>query len=95
MKLTKRQLSCELHVDDTTIYLWVYKRVRPSLARIPRNIELLGCDPFEAEAGSLAEKIKDYWRQHGNSQKKFSEYLGVDQSTLASWERGLYQPTRK
>jgi transcriptional regulator with XRE-family HTH domain len=95
LKLTKRQLSLNFHVDDTTIYLWEHNKVRPSITQIPKIIEFLGHDPFEANAGSLAEQIKNYRRLHGLSQKNFSEILGVDQSTLASWERRIHQPTRK
>lgn len=95
MDLTKRQLSLNLNVSDVTIYLWEKNKVQPSLAQIPKIIEFLGHDPFEAEARSLAEQIKNYRRLHGLSQKKFSQILGVDQSTLASWERRIHQPTRK
>ena len=95
MKLTKAQLSLNLNVSDITIYLWEHNRVQPSFAQIPKIIEFLGHDPFEAEVGNLAEKLKNYRRVHGLSQKVFSEMLGVDQSTLSSWERGIHQPTRK
>jgi len=95
LKLTKRQLSLIFHVDDTTIYLWEHNKVEPSLAQIPKIIEFLGHDPFVIEAGSLAAKLKSYRRTNGLTQKKFSELLGVHQSTLASWERGLHLPTKK
>jgi transcriptional regulator with XRE-family HTH domain len=95
LNLTKRRLSLNLNVSDITIYLWQHNKVKPSLAHIPKIIEFLGRDPFEAEVGNLAEKLKNYRRVHGLSQKVFSEMLGVDQSTLASWERGIHQPTRK
>jgi DNA-binding transcriptional regulator YiaG len=64
------------------------------LAQIPKIIEFLGRDPFEKNAENLAEKIKEYRRIHGLSQKKLAEQIGVDQSTLQGWERGEHQPTR-
>ena len=95
LKLTKRQLSLKFHVDDTTVYLWEKNRVKPSLAQIPKIIEFLGYDPFEKETENLGAKIQDYRRVHGLSQKKLAEQLGVDQTTLAGWERGEHKPSKK
>jgi DNA-binding XRE family transcriptional regulator len=69
LKLTKAQLSLNLNVSDITIYLWEKNKVQPSLAQIPKVIEFLGRDPFETSAGNLADKIKNYRRLHGLSQK--------------------------
>ena len=95
MKLTKRELSLRFNVDDVTIYLWEKNRVEPSLAQIPKIIEFLGRDPFEKEAENLGDRIREYRRVHGLTQKKFADQLGIDQTTLASWERGEHRPTKK
>jgi transcriptional regulator with XRE-family HTH domain len=94
LKLTKRQLSLKLDVSDVTIYLWEKNRVQPSLAQIPKIIEFLGYDPFEPLSESLSEKIKAYGPVHGLSQKNLAEQLGVDQTTLAGWERGEHTPIK-
>jgi DNA-binding XRE family transcriptional regulator len=60
LKLTKRQLSLKLHVDDTTIFLWGRNKVRPSLIQIPKIIEFLGKDPFEKKSENLSDKINPY-----------------------------------
>jgi len=95
LKLTKRQLSIKFHVDDTTIYLWEHNKVQPSLAQIPKIIEFLRHDPFEKEAENLRDRIREYRRVHGLSQKKLAEQLGIDQTTLAGWESGEHRPTKK
>ena len=69
--------------------------MKPSLARIPKIIEFLGRNPFEKKTENLGERIREYRRTHGLSQKKLAEQLGVDQSTLAGWESGEHQPTKK
>ncbi len=94
MKLTKRQLSLKLNVSDVTIYLWEKNRVKPSLAQIPKIIEFLSRDPFEKKTENLADRIREYRRIHGLTQKKLAERLGVDQTTLAGWERGEHKPTK-
>ena len=95
MKLTKRQLSLKLNVSDITIYLWEKNRVKPSLAYIPKIIEFLGRDPFEKETEYLGDRIREYRRVHGLTQKKLAEQLGVDQTTLAGWERREHKPSKR
>jgi len=75
-----------------TIYLWEKNRVKPSLAQIPKIIEFLGRDPFEKTTENLGEKILEYRRVHGLTQKILSEQLGIDPTTLAGWERGKHAP---
>jgi transcriptional regulator with XRE-family HTH domain len=94
LKLTKRQLSLKLNVDDVTIYLWEKNRVKPSLAQIPKIIEFLGHDPFERAAENLGYRLREYRRIHGLSQKKLAEQLEIDQSTLAGWERREHKPSK-
>jgi len=65
------------------------------LAQIPKIIEFLGRDPFEKEADNLGDKIREYRRIHGLTQKKLAEQLGVDQTTLAGWERGEHTPLKQ
>jgi len=95
LKLTKRQLSLKLNVSDITIYLWEKNKVQPSLAQIPKIIEFLGRDPFEKKIENWGDKIREYRRVHGLTQKKLAEQLGVDSSILASWEKDEHQPTKK
>jgi transcriptional regulator with XRE-family HTH domain len=78
LKLTKRQLSRRFNVDDITIYLWEKNQVKPFLAQIPKIIEFLGRGPFEKEMDNLGEKIREYRRVHGLTQKKLAEQMGVD-----------------
>ena len=95
MKLTKFQLSLKLNVSDLTIYLWEKNRVKPSLAQIPKIIEFLGRDPFEKKTENLGDRIREYRRIHGLTQKRLAEQIGVDQTTLAGWERGQHRPAKR
>lgn len=94
LRLTKRQLSLNLNVSDITIYLWEKNKVQPSVVQIPKIIEFLGRDPFKKETENFGERIREYRRIHGISQKKLAYQLGVDQTTLAGWERGKHKPTK-
>jgi transcriptional regulator with XRE-family HTH domain len=95
LKLTKRQLSLKFNVSDVTIYLWEKNRVKPSLTQIPKIIEFLGRDPFSKTAENIGDKIREYRRVRGLTQKKLAAQLGVDQTTLAGWESGEHRPTKR
>lgn len=95
MKLTKRQLSIKLNVDDVTIYLWEKNKANPSLAQIPKIIEFLGHDPFEKETENLGERIREYRRVHGFSQKKLARLVGINPTTIGAWEKGEHQPIKR
>jgi len=95
LKLTKRQLSLNLNVSDITLYLWERNKVQPSLAQIPKIIAFLGWDPFEKKTENLGDKIREYRRVYGLTQKKLAEPLGVDQTTLAGWKKGKHQPMKR
>jgi transcriptional regulator with XRE-family HTH domain len=95
LKLTKRQLSLNLNVSDITIYLWEKNRVKPSLAQIPKIIEFLGRDPFEKEAENLGDRIREYRRVQGLSQKKLAQLLKIDESTIGNWEKDENLPLKR
>ena len=64
---------------------------KPSLTPIPELIEFIGPDPFVKETENLVEKIREYRRIHGLTEKELAEQLGVDQTTLAGWEIGEHK----
>jgi transcriptional regulator with XRE-family HTH domain len=95
LKLSKAQLSFKLNVSDITIYLWEKNKIRPSLAQIPKIIEFLGRDPFGVETTNLGERIREYRRVRGLSQRELATRLGIDTTTLGSWERGEHRPAKR
>ena len=94
LNLTKKQLSLNLHVDDTTIYLWEKNKIRPSPSQIPKIIEFLEHDLFEKNVEKIGDKIREYRRVHGLTQRKLAEQLGIDKTTVGYLERGEHQPTK-
>jgi transcriptional regulator with XRE-family HTH domain len=95
LKLTKRQLSLRFNVSDITIYLWERNKVRPSLAQIPKIIEFLGRDPFEKKTENLRDRIREYRRVQGLSQKKLAQLLKINESTIGNWEKDENLPLKR
>jgi transcriptional regulator with XRE-family HTH domain len=95
LKLTQKDVAEKLGVDKTTVQFWENNRVKPSLRLIPKIIEFLGYDPYETIPMSLGEEIITFRRRHGFSQKKLAHLLGIDLTTICSWERGKNQPSKR
>lgn len=53
----------------------------------------LGRDPSEKNPENLGDKIRDFRRARGLSQKKFAERIRIDQSTLTGWEK--HRPSKR
>ena len=69
--------------------------MKPSLAQIPKIIEFLGRDPFEKEAENLGDRIREYRRVQGLSQKKLAQLLKIDESTIGNWEKDENLPLKR
>lgn len=41
----------------------------------------------------INEKIKELRTEKGLTQKELSKALGIGQSTISEWEKGIYEPT--
>jgi DNA-binding XRE family transcriptional regulator len=85
-----------LGVDETTIHNWEDKGVTPALRFIPCIVDFLGYDPTDNGAqDSISEHVRVHRRRLGLSQKRLAALIGIDQSTIAGWERREHLPTRK
>ena len=69
-------------------------RSSPALRFIPRIIEFLGYTPDDTKPQSPGQKIAAFRRLRGLTQKELARRLGVDPSTVASWERSEHRPSR-
>lgn len=88
LKILQKEVAINVGVDETTIWFWENNRAEPSISYIPKIIEFLGYIPFETTFNSLGEKIIAFRRIHGLTQKKLASLIGIDSTTIGSWERG-------
>jgi DNA-binding XRE family transcriptional regulator len=64
----------------------------PKTRFIPKIYDFLGYAPYQATP-LLCQKIR-LWRESlGLSQEQLAKQAGVDESSLATWERGSTKPT--
>ena len=92
--LLQEEAAEQIGVDKTTIYNWENNRATPATCHIPKIIGLLGYVPFDRPS-SLPQRLALARRLRGLSRRKFAKVLGVDEGTLARWERGVRRPSEK
>ena len=92
LQLTIQQLARLLKVTEEAVVYWEYNRGQPKVYNYPKLIEVLGFLPFDIDTSTLGGKIIAYRYTKGLSRKKFSQLLGVDESTLRNWEGNKHIP---
>ena len=95
LKLLQRQVALTLGVEEATIWNWENNYSSPKLHYIPRIIQFLGYVPFNNQAKTLGERIVNYRRLSGITQKELAKSLGVAPTTLARWERNKGKPNKR
>jgi transcriptional regulator with XRE-family HTH domain len=93
--LLQRGVALILGVEEATIWNWEKNYSSPKLHYIPRIIKFLGYVPIKVESKTLGERIVNYRRLSGITQKGLAKSLGVDPSTLGRWERDKGRPLKR
>ncbi len=94
LKLLQRQAAERIGVDKTSFRNWETNRSKPQVKYMPAIIRFLGYNPLPPSNG-WADRLVQARTALGMSQKEAARQVGVDQCTLARWERGEREPTGK
>jgi transcriptional regulator with XRE-family HTH domain len=95
LALTQKDVADRLDADESSVWNWEKSRSSPALRFMPRIIAFLGYQPDDTKPEGLGQKTVAFRRLRGLTQKELARRLGVDPSTVASWERGEHQPSRR
>ena len=84
-------------VTESAVTNWEKNRVAPYFIFLPKIVAFLGYTPapFDTIPDNIVERMKLYRLTHGLCQEKFAKLVGVDETTIASWERGGHKPSEK
>ena len=91
LKLLQRQVGQRIGGSVSDVWNWENNRVSPAVKFIPAMIAFLGYNPLPQPA-DLSDRLVWFRQSKGWTQKAFAKVLGVDQTTLARWERGERAP---
>jgi len=87
LKLLQSEVAKQLGVKTDTILNWEHNRTAPTLRHIPKVIAFLGCNPTIEDPKTLGEKVLQYRKSHGLSQKQLAKRIRIDPTTLSRLER--------
>jgi transcriptional regulator with XRE-family HTH domain len=91
LKLLQRQVAEKLGVDKSSLANWENSRTKPGVEYMPAIIRFLGYNTLPP-GDSWSERLIQGRTALGLSQKESAKRIGIDQSTLARWERDERQP---
>ena len=89
--LLQKELAERIGVSESTICNWEKGYTASDVHLLPRIWKVVG-EPAQPPVGTLREALIDYRRRLGLSQRGLAASIGVDPSTVASWERGEHEP---
>jgi DNA-binding transcriptional regulator YiaG len=93
--ISQGAVARQLGVSEDCVCYWEQNRNQPRLYQYPAIIKFLGYYPFDHETETFGGKIKRYKHEHGLSNEKLAKLLGVDETTIANWERNKRKPSNK
>jgi DNA-binding XRE family transcriptional regulator len=91
LSLLQKEAAEQIGVDTASIGNWESNVVQPMVHCLPGIIAFLGHNPLP-EAADLIGKMKRLRCTLGLSQEQVAQKLGIDESTIAGWERGENTP---
>lgn len=89
--LLQREAAERIGCDKMTMVNWERGHTRPQVARMAQIVAFLGFNPIDAGT-TLGEHLVNFRKGRGMTQEAFAAQIGVNQSTLAKWERGEREP---
>jgi transcriptional regulator with XRE-family HTH domain len=94
LKMLQKELADRFGTTVCTVRNWEKNRSNPSLPFIPKVIKFLGYVPYDTSNQDFGKKIATSRRLLGLSQKDLARLIGVDPSTIRSWEKGKHKPSK-
>lgn len=89
--LRQKDVARRLGVDTGSVWGWERNVRAPYVYHVPAIVAFLGYAPYDP-AWSLPERLRKAGEAVGLSQKTLAQALGVDEGTVARWERGRRSP---
>jgi DNA-binding XRE family transcriptional regulator len=91
--MLQREVASQIGVHKDSIYNWEMNRTAPEVCLTPHIIDFLGYAPYNP-GWSFGEWLRAIRSTLGLSQEQLARKAGLDESTIAKWEREEHKPAR-
>ena len=91
----QKKVAQLLGVCVDTIVGWEMRGTVPTIGQIPKIIDIIGYLPIDVDISTLGGRIKYYRYFNGVSQEELAKKLGVNESTIFHYEKGVHRPQTK
>lgn len=95
MGLLQKDASKMMDVCTASIVGWENKSSTPEISLIPKIIKFLGYIPFNQDCKTIKDKLILYRKITGMNHRKLAALIGIDPSTIATWEKEEHKPTKR
>lgn len=92
--MLQNEVAQILNTNEQNITNWETNSHEIAVDFRPRIINFIGFCPYDP-AAPLIERLKTVRESFGLTQEKLAAIMNIDESTIAKWERGEHQPSRK
>ncbi len=92
--LLQEHVAVQIGVTEITICNWETNRYEAETRHLPHIIRFLGYTPYRVPH-SFGEWLRQCRVSWGLSQESMAKALEMDESTIASWERGDHRPIKR
>ena len=93
LRLKQSEVAKLIGISEDSVTLWENGKSLPQIKHYPKIIDFLGYCPFPTNNSTIGGKIKEYRINYGLSHKKLGKIVGVDASTICSWENNQTVPS--
>lgn len=92
--LLQKDVAALLGCHEASVYKWENGHSVPQIHFNPLIISFLGYVPFSIANETLSQRLKSYRALNGISHEQMGILLGVDGSTISSWENNVNLPKK-
>jgi DNA-binding XRE family transcriptional regulator len=93
--LFQKDVAALIGVSEDTVTYWERNRTVPLIRYMPNIIAFLGYNPIPIDTSTIGGRIYEFRILNGLTHKTMGKLVGVDASTIGSWEQHLNKPGKR
>lgn len=93
--LLQKDIAKKLGTTGSSIVNWETDKTTPTLIYMPRIMDFLGYWPYNPKVKTLGQRIKRAREFRGLTLRQIGQFVHIDPTTLAHWERDERQPNKE